>query len=116
MKKLILYTLFLTISFSSAQKKELRNANKFFTSGEYASAIDLLDSSEEIFDSSDDKIKSQAMLLYGKLHTAMEDFELAMKAFDMSKNLGIDFSNKPSLESYIKRLLARPALKKAWSL
>ena len=89
MKKLILYTLLLTISFSSAQKKELRNANKFFTSGEYASAIDLLDSSKEIFDSSDDKIKSQAMLLYGKLHTAMEDFDLAMKAFDMSQNLGI---------------------------
>ena len=89
MKKLILYTLLLTISFSTAQKKELRNANKFFNSGEYASAIDLLDSSKEIFDTSDDKIKSQAMLLYGKLHTAMEDFDLAMKAFDMSKNLGI---------------------------
>ena len=89
MKKLILYTLLLTISFSTAQKKELRSANKFFTSGEYASAIDLLDSSKEIFDTSDDKIKSQAMLLYGKLHTAMEDFDLAMKAFDMSKNLGI---------------------------
>ena len=28
------------------------------------------------------------MLLYGKLHTTMEDFELAIKAFDMSKNLG----------------------------
>ena len=89
MKKLILYTLLLTISFSTAQKKELRNANKFFTSGEYASALDLLDSSKEIFDTSDDKIKSQAMLLYGKLHTALEDFDLAMKAFDMSKNLGI---------------------------
>ena len=89
MKKLILYTLLLTISFSTAQKKELRSANKFFTSGEYASAIDLLDSSKEIFDTSDDKIKSQAMLLYGKLHTALEDFDLAMKAFDMSKNLGI---------------------------
>ena len=89
MKKLLLYILLVTISFSSAQKKELRNANKFFTSGEYASAIDLLDSSKEIFDSSDDKIKSQAMLLYGKLHTAMEDFGLAMKAFDEAKNLGI---------------------------
>ena len=89
MKKLILYTLLLTISFSTAQKKELRSANKFFTSGEYASALDLLDSSKEIFDTSDDKIKSQAMLLYGKLHTVMEDFDLAMKAFDMSKNLGI---------------------------
>ena len=89
MKKLILYTFLFSISFSTAQKKELRNANKFFTSGEYASAIDLLDSSKEIFDSSDDKIKSQAMLLYGKLHTAMEDFALAMNAFDISKNLGI---------------------------
>ena len=75
MKKLLLYILLITISFSSAQKKELRNANKFFTSAE--------------FDSSDDKIKSQAMLLYGKLHTAMEDFGLAMKAFDEAKNLGI---------------------------
>ena len=89
MKKLLLYILLITISFSSAQKKELRNANKFFTSGEYASAIDLLDSSNEIFDSSDDKIKSQAMLLYGKLHTAMDDFSLAMKAFVEAKNLGI---------------------------
>ena len=89
MKKLLLYILLITISFSSAQKKELRNANKFFTSGEYASAIDLLDSSKEIFDSSDDKIRSQTMLLYGKLHTALEDFGLAMKAFDEAKNLGI---------------------------
>jgi tetratricopeptide (TPR) repeat protein len=48
----------------------------------------LLDSAKDLFDSSDDKIKAQAMLLYGKLHTTMEDFELAIKAFDMSKNLG----------------------------
>ena len=89
MKKLILFTLLFTFFFSTAQKKELRNANKFFISGEYSSAIDLLDSAKDVFDSSDDKIKSQVMLLYGKLHTSMEDFELAMKAFDMSKNLGI---------------------------
>ena len=49
---------------------------------------DLLDSTKDLFDSSDDKIKAQVMLLYGKLHTTMEDFELAIKAFDMSKNLG----------------------------
>ena len=88
MKKLILLILLFTFSFSTAQKKELRNANKFFVSGEYASAIDLLDSTKDLFDSSDDKIKAQVMLLYGKLHTSMEDFELAIKAFDMSKNLG----------------------------
>lgn len=34
----------------------------------------------------------------------------------MSKNLGIDFSNKPNLSSYIERLLSRPALNKAWKL
>ena len=88
MKKLTLLILLFTFSFSTAQKKELRNANKFFVSGEYASAIDLLDSTKDLFDSSDDKIKAQVMLLYGKLHTTMEDFELAIKAFDMSKNLG----------------------------
>ena len=88
MKKLLLLILLFTFSFSTAQKKELRNANKFFISGEYASAIDLLDSTKDLFDSSDDKIKAQVMLLYGKLHTTMEDFELAIKAFDMSKNLG----------------------------
>jgi len=88
MKKLILFTLLFTVFFSTAQKKELRNANKFFVSGEFSSAIDLLDSAKDLFDSSDDKIKAQAMLLYGKLHTSMEDFELAMKAFDMSRNLG----------------------------
>ena len=88
MKKLILLILLFTFSFSTAQKKELRNANKFFVSGEYASAIDLLDSTKDLFDSSDDKTKAQVMLLYGKLHTTMEDFELAIKAFDMSKNLG----------------------------
>ena len=88
MKKLLLSILLFTFSFSTAQKKELRNANKFFISGEYSSAIDLLDSAKDIFDSSDEKIRAQAMLLYGKLHTSMEDFELAMKAFEMSANLG----------------------------
>ena len=68
MKKLIIYVLLLFVSFSYAQKRELRNANKFYTSGEYSSALDLLDSSKSLFDSSDDKIKSQVMLLYGKIH------------------------------------------------
>ena len=37
-------------------------------------------------------------------------------AIIMSKKLGIDFSNKPNLSSYIERLLSRPALNKAWKL
>ena len=50
MKKLILFTLLFTVFFSTAQKKELRNANKFFISAEYSSAIDLLDSAKDLFD------------------------------------------------------------------
>ena len=64
MKKLILLILLFTFSFSTAQKKELRNANKFFVSGEYASAIDLLDSTKDLFDSSDDKTKAQVMGIF----------------------------------------------------
>ncbi|MDA1225981.1 MAG: hypothetical protein O3A67_03795, partial [Bacteroidetes bacterium] len=88
MKKIIIYMLLLFMSFSYSQKKELRNADKFYASGEYSSALDLLDSSKSLFDSSDDKIKSQVMFLYGKIHTSMEDFSLAINAFEMSRSLG----------------------------
>ena len=88
MKKLLLYTFIYFISFSYAQKKELRSANKLYSSGEFSSALDLLDSSKELFDSSDDKIKAQVMLLYGKIHTSMETFDLAIRSFDMSSDLG----------------------------
>ena len=90
MKKLIIYTLLFFVSFSFGQKKELRNANKFYNSGEYSSALDLLEVSSDLFDSSDDNIRSQVMLLYGKIYTTTEDFILAAKSFEMSKNLGID--------------------------
>ena len=78
----------LSISFVHSQKKELRNANKFYESGEFSSAIDLLDSSKSLFDSSEDKIRAQVTLLYGKIYTTMEDFDLAVKSFEMSKSLG----------------------------
>ena len=77
MKKLILFILLFTFSFSTAQKKELRNANKFFISGEYASAIDLLDSAKDLFDSSDDKIKAQAnILILIRFLNSCQDFYL----------------------------------------
>ena len=88
MKKLLLYTFVFFISFSYAQKKELRSADKLYSSGDYSSALDMLDSSKDLFDSSDDKLKAQVMLLYGKIHTSMETFDLAVKSFEMSNNLG----------------------------
>ena len=34
----------------------------------------------------------------------------------MSEKLGVDFTEKPNLQRYTKRLMNRPALKKAWCL
>ena len=83
------------------KKKELRNANKFYDSGEYLSALDILETSMSIFDSSDDKIKSQVMFLYGKIYTSTEDFELAIKSFNNSRELG---ANENDLNSEINKL------------
>lgn len=88
-KKLLTFLLLIFISFGYSQKKELRNANKFYDSGQYLSALDLLETSMSMFDSSDDKIKSQVMLLYGKIYTSTEDFELAIKSFNNSRELGV---------------------------
>jgi len=100
-KNILTFILLIFISFGYSQKKELRNANKFYDSGDYLSALDLLETSKSIFDSSDDKIKSQVMLLYGKIYTSTEDFELAIKSFSNSKELGV---NEQDLNSEINKL------------
>ena len=100
-KNILTLLLLIFISFGYSQKKELRNANKFYDSGEYLSALDLLETSISIFDSSDDKIKSQVMFLYGKIYTSTEDFELAIKSFNNSRELG---ANENDLNSEINKL------------
>ena len=100
-KNILTFLLLIFISFGYSQKKELRNANKFYDSGEYLSALDLLETSISIFDSSDDKIKSQVMFLYGKIYTSTEDFELAIKSFNNSRELG---ANENDLNSEINKL------------
>ena len=100
-KNILTFLLLIFISFGYSQKKELRNANKFYDSGEYLSALDLLETSKSLFDSSDDKIKSQVMLLYGKIYTSTEDFELAIKSFNNSRELG---ANENDLNSEINKL------------
>ena len=100
-KHILTFLLLIFISFGYSQKKELRNANKFYDSGEYLSALDLLETSKSLFDSSDDKIKSQVMLLYGKIYTSTEDFELAIKSFNNSRELG---ANENDLNFEINKL------------
>ena len=100
-KHILTFLLLIFISFGYSQKKELRNAKKFYDSGEYLSALDLLETSKSLFDSSDDKIKSQVMLLYGKIYTSTEDFELAIKSFNNSRELG---ANENDLNFEINKL------------
>ena len=100
-KNILTFLLLIFISFGYSQKKELRNANKFYDSGEYLSALDILETSKSLFDSSDDKIKSQVMLLYGKIYTSTEDFELAIRSFNYSTELG---ANENDLNSEIDKL------------
>jgi len=88
MTKRIIFLCFALVSFSYGQKKELRSANKFIEKGEYASAIDILDSTNDLIQASDDKTKARAMFLYGMIYTNTEDFDKAVNSFEMAKNLG----------------------------
>tara|TARA_B110000116_G_scaffold155682_1_gene134744 strand:+ start:7254 stop:8489 length:1236 start_codon:yes stop_codon:yes gene_type:complete len=88
MTKRIIFLCFALVSFSYGQKKELRSANKFIEKGEYASALDILDTTNDLIQASDDKTKARAMFLYGMIYTNTEDFDKAVNSFEMAKNLG----------------------------
>ena len=60
MKKTLIVLCCLLVSFSYSQKKELRSASKFIERGEYASALDILESVTDLLQSSDEKTKSLA--------------------------------------------------------
>lgn len=87
MTKRIIFLCFALVSFSYGQKKELRSANKFIEKGEYASALDILDTTNDLIQASDDKTKARAMFLYGMIYTNTEDFDKAVNSFEMAKNL-----------------------------
>ena len=101
MTKRIIFLCFALVSFSYGQKKELRSAKKFIEKGEYASAIDILDSTNDLIQASDDKIKARAMFYYGMIYTNTEDFDKAVNSFEMAKNLG---GTNPLLDAEIAKL------------
>jgi len=88
MKKVIIFLCFLLVSFGYGQKKELRSANKFIEKGEYASAIDVLESISGILETSDDKTRARSMFLYGMIYTNTEDFDKAVESFQSAKDIG----------------------------
>ena len=101
MKKTLILLCFALVSFSYGQKKELRSANRFIEKGEYASAIDILETTKDLIQASDDKTKARAMFLYGMIYTNTEDFDKAVNSFEMAKNLG---GTNPLLDAEIARL------------
>ena len=101
MTKRIIFLCFALVSFSYGQKKELRSANRFIEKGEYASALDILDTTNDLIQASDDKTKARAMFLYGMIYTNTEDFDKAVNSFEMAKNLG---GTNPLLDAEIARL------------
>ena len=101
MKKTLILLCFALVSFSYGQKKELRSANRFIEKGEYASALDILDTTNDLIQASDDKTKARAMFLYGMIYTNTEDFDKAVNSFEMAKNLG---GTNPLLDAEIARL------------
>ena len=101
MTKRIIFLCFALVSFSYGQKKELRSANKFIEKGEYASALDILDTTNDLNQASDDKTKARAMFLYGMIYTNTEDFDKAVNSFEMAKNLG---GTNPLLDAEISKL------------
>ncbi len=88
MKKVLIFLCLSLVCFGYGQKKELRSANKFIEKGEYASAIDVLESVTDLLQSSDDKTKARSLFLYGMIYTNTEDFDKAVESFQMAQEIG----------------------------
>jgi len=82
----LLFSLFLT--FSYAQKKEIKKAIKLFDSGDVQGATAMLESSAALFDAADQKILNQKTYLQGQIAQSNKDFNLAYEKFMAFKDTG----------------------------
>ena len=82
----LLFSLFLT--FSYAQKKEIKKAIKLFDSGDVQGATAMLESSAALFDAADQKILNQKTYLEGQIAQSNKDFNLAFEKFMAFKDAG----------------------------
>ncbi|MDG1652145.1 MAG: tetratricopeptide repeat protein [Flavobacteriaceae bacterium] len=82
----LLFSLFLTFSF--AQKKEIKKAIKLFDLGDLQGATAMLESSAALFDAADQKILNQKTYLEGQIAQSNKDFNLAYEKFIAFKDAG----------------------------
>ena len=86
----IIILLISTISF--AQKKELRKAQKLFSEGKVDESLKMLEESDALFDTADDKTLQSYSLLLAKIARSNSEFQ---KAFDFLSPI----KNSPSVKS-----------------
>jgi tetratricopeptide (TPR) repeat protein len=81
MKKTIVLLLSMIASFGFAQKKELKKAEKLFTSGDIEGASALLSSNAALFDTADEKVMGGYTFLKGKIAQQNKEFKTAMDIY-----------------------------------
>ena len=81
MKKTTLLLLGMVATFGMAQKKELKKAEKLFSSGDIAAAKEMLSSNQSLFDAADEKTAANYQFLQGKIAQQEKDFAAAMETF-----------------------------------
>ena len=86
----IIILLISTLSF--AQKKELRKAQKLFNEGKIEESLKMLEESDALFDTADDKTLASYSLLLAKIARSKSEFK---KAYDFLSPI----TNSPSVKS-----------------
>lgn len=81
MKKTIVLLLSMIASFAFAQKKELKKAEKLFTSGDIEGASAMLSSNAALFDTADEKVMGSYTFLKGKIAQQNKEFKTAMDIY-----------------------------------
>ena len=102
MKKYIFLITCLIFSFSFSQKKELRNANKKFNTGDVDGAYKIINSNKEILENADSKVFNNYVLLLAKILRSKESFEESYQKFKLIqsvKNLAEEVSAELQLLS-----------------
>ena len=102
MKKYIFLITCLIFSFSFSQKKELRNANKKFNTGDVEGAYEIINSNKELLENADSKVFNNYVLLLAKILRSKESFEESyqkLKLIQSVKNLADEVSNELQLLS-----------------
>ena len=81
MKKNLTLIFILLVTFSFAQKKEIRKATKLFNAGDVQGAADLLQSSASLFEASDPKILNKKTYLEAQIDQKNKNFSAAFEKF-----------------------------------